>query len=598
MKFFCLGYNEIMNNMDLEEINELINDGEFVEAKELLKNLLKNDEKNVEALKLLGLCYINLEEFVQGQNIFETVIKYKDDATSWFYLANCYDNQDDYLHAISAYEEVIRLRGNYLDAYKNLAVLHVKNKEQQKAIDVALRAIEFEKEDYTLYYIIGTAYMAMKKFEESVSFLEKAIKLNPEHSQLYNNLGTSYLTIGKLDKAYENFVVASEIEPDYSVTYYNIGSILQMQEKHELACVYFEKAYAIEPLDNYVIALALSEVKAKKIDSAITHYKHLISQNPQKINFQYNLACCYELKGEYNYAISILAHLVMLNPKSTSMSQKLANIYVKTKNYSAAKTIYEKILMTGNISVEIYYEFAHICSKVGDVDKAEKILRKVVELNPEHAFAHKYLGVLYLRKKLFDYANDEFEQAVKYAPEDFLVLFEYANYLHATTNFAKADEYYQKSLEFKSDDVDALGFSALNKIHLKEFDIAFGQIQKALKLAPNMSFLYFIAGKIKYMQEEYEDAKFLLIKSYEMQKTYDVENLLALCYFELKNYKQASEIFEGMREINPLNINLLLYSAKCFEKMGEIDKALDLCDNITSDFPECEEAQEMIRRIS
>ena len=68
--------------------------------------------------------------------------------------------------------------------------------------------------------------------------------------------------------------------------------------------------------------------------------------------------------------------------------------------------------------------------------------------------------------------------------------------------------------------------------------------------------------------------------------------------FELKDYEQANGIFKHMLEKNPLNINLLLNSAKCYEKLGKKDEALKVLDKITDSFPECEEAQEMIRAIS
>lgn len=590
-------YNFGMKNLD--KINELIKEKKFEQAKKELNEIIKGDEKNIEALKMLGLCHINLGEFKEGQGIFETVVKYKDDATSWFYLANCYDNQDDYLHAIAAYEEVLRMRSSFVDAYKNLAVVYVKNKEPQKAVDTVKKAMEFTgNNDYTIYYIAGTACMAMKKFEEAVKFLEQAIELNPEHAQLYNNIGTCYVTIGSLDKAYDNFLKASEYEPENSITYFNIASILQLQNKHSEACEFFRKAYMLEPQDNYLVALALSEVKSNQMEEAIRHYKLLVAHHPEKHNFQYNLACCYDAVGEYTNAIGILAHLVLLNPKSVSMARRLAGIYAKIGQFMNAKELYEKILIQGNVSFEIYYEFAHICVKTGDTDKAEKILKKVVELNPEFAPAHKDLGVLYLNKRLFDYAEDEFNIALNIAPDDFDILFEYANYLHSTTDFQKADEYYQKAIAINPHNIDALGFSALNKIHLKDFDKAYEQIEHVLKHVSNNGFMYFIAGKIKYLQEQYDDAKMFLIKSYELEKTHDAENLLGLCYYELGDYSQANAIFISMLKDNPLNVNLLLNSAKCYQKLGDKDSALAALDKVVEAFPECEEAQELIREIS
>lgn len=588
-----------MDKEKLDEINELVVDKKFEEAKQELLKYNLDEEKELEALKLLGLCNVNLENYKEGQSNFETVVKYDpEDASSWFYLASCYDNLDDIIHARAAYQKVIELRKNFLDAYKSLCVLYVRCDEPDNAIEFAKKALEFEKEDYTLYYIIGTAYMSQKNFEESVKYLEKALELNPEHSQLYNNLGTSYITIGKLDKAYENFVKASEFDPENSITYFNIASILQLKNKHEEACEYFEKAYAIEPSDSYLVALALSETKCGKYDSAITHYKTLISHHPEKDTYQYNLACCYELKEDYNYAIGILAHLVMLNPKSVSMAQKLANLYVKVNKPIQAKEIYEKILLQGNVNEDLYYEFAHICVVTNDTDKAEKILKKVVELNPDHAQAHKDLGVIYLSKRLFDYAKDEFETAYKIAPDDFGIVFEYANYLHATTNFKQADEMYARSLEINPENREALAFSALNKLHTNDYEKALEQINHAIAHSVHNAFMLFIAGKVRFAMKDYEGAKEFLIKSYELEKIEDVENLLGICYMELGNFAQANVIFENLLKDNPGNINLMLNRAKCFEGMNDNTSALAELEKAVEIFPDLEEAHEMIRRLS
>ena len=311
---------------NLDRINGLISNKEYEKAIEELTPIIHGDEKDAEALKLLGLCYMNLNRYKEGQGVFETVVKYKDDATSWFYLANCYDNQDDFLHAIAAYEEVLRMRSDYIDAYKNLAIVYVKNQEPQKAVDTAKKALDVVTDDYTIYYIIGTAFMALKKFEDAIEYLEKALELNPKHSQLYNNLGTCYITIGNLEKSYENFLKASELDSKNSITYFNIASILQLQGKHKEACEYFRKAYSIEPQDSYLVSLALSEVKSQQFEEAIKHYKTLSVHNPDKHNFQYNLACCYDAIEDYTSAITILAQLVLMNPKSVSMLRKLASI--------------------------------------------------------------------------------------------------------------------------------------------------------------------------------------------------------------------------------------------------------------------------------
>ena len=333
-------------------------------------------------------------------------------------------------------------------------------------------------------------------------------------------------------------------------------------------------------------------------DNAIKHYNILVTHFPEKQNFKYNLACCYEMKGEYRLAIGIMINLVMLNPKSAAMSQKLASLFMKINQPLKAKEIYEKMILMGNVSFDIYNEFAHICLMTRDIDRAEKILKKVIALKPECASAHKDLGAIYLSKRLFDYAKDEFEQALKIAPDDFGVVFEYANYLHATTDFKEADRYYALALGMKPEDGEVLAFSALNKMLMGDLEVAKIQITKAIEKSVQSGFLLFIAGNIRYLMKDYEDAKMFLVKSLELEDNNDTKNLLALCYFELGDFEQAKNIFQKLYEKSPNNLNLLLNIAKCQEKLGKKDEALKTLDKVVDVFPECEEAHEMIRALS
>jgi len=583
----------------LESIEKLINDKDFGKAKLLLDGILEKEPGNTEALKLHGLCCVNLDLFDEGRKDFETVVKFMpEDATSWFYLASCYDNLEDFIPAISAYERVIALRKDYIDAYKNLCIIHVKNGDEEKAIEIGEKAMGVVPDDHMVPYILGTAAMSAQMFDRSIVYLERAAELNPENAQVYNNLGTCYMGMGELDKACRNFTRACELEPENSITYFNIASILQIQNKHKEACEYFQKAYNLEPQDGYLVAMALSEVKAHRYEEAIIHYKTLIAHNPEKLNYQYNLACCYEAIHQYNYAIGILAHLIMLNPKSITMSQKLAAIYLKINQPMHAKELYERILLHGNISYDIYYEFAHICVQVNDLERAEKILKKVVVLKPDFAQAHKDLGVIYLQKRLFDYAKDEFEAAVSLAPEDFETVFEYANYLHATAQFEKADEIYAKALTIDPENNKALTFSALNKIHTKDLDTALAQIEKAIERNNEDGFLYFVAGRLNFLKGGFEGAKQYLVRSYELAPGTDVSNLLALCYYELGDYMHANSIFVSLLKDSPVNVNLLINSAKCYEKLEDTTSALAALDKVIEIFPESEEAHEMVRRLS
>lgn len=584
---------------ELEKVKDLIAENSYNEAKkELTKYISEGHENDLEVLKLMGLVNVNLQDYKSATTNFEKAIKISPkDATALFYLANCYDNLNRLSDAESYYIKVLEIRENYIDAYKNLCIICMKTGKENNAIEYAMKAKEIAPQDYTFDYLIGTAYVALKIYNKGIEYLETALALNPEHFQIYNNLGTAYLLVGSREKAIDCYKKAIKIRPEDAISYYNIGSIYQIQNKHEQACDYFEKAYHLDNQENYLISLALSELKSMQLEKAAKHYKALAILHPEKDSFQYNLASCYELMRDFQSAINIMKLLLARNPKSITMAQKLANLYIETRNFRQAKDLYDSIILKASPSSEVLYQYAILSTQLYDTGTAEKIFKKVIKMNPENAVAHKDLGVIYLNQRLFDYAEDEFRIAMELAPNDFDIIFEYANYLYSVSKYQEADKYYDKALAIK-DDVVAKSLQAINKIELNQLDNARELIESALTEQPEHEYIQFLAGRIYYSMEDYEKAKIYFIKSLEQNPDIETKNLLALCYYQLGEYDKALNIFKALLEKNNENISLLLNEAKCYEKMNETNKALEVLDKLTDIFPECEEAHEIIRRIS
>ena len=55
----------------MDSIETLISNNQFSEAKELLEKHLADNKKDVEALKLLGICSMTLKYYEEGRSIFE-----------------------------------------------------------------------------------------------------------------------------------------------------------------------------------------------------------------------------------------------------------------------------------------------------------------------------------------------------------------------------------------------------------------------------------------------------------------------------------------------------------------------------------------------
>lgn len=585
--------------IDLDRITELVGIKDFDNAKPLIEEALKEAPDNIELLKLAGLTDVNLELWFTARTHFETVVKFEPkDATSWFYLAKCYEKLADFTSAKNAYIKVIELRGEYMEAYQSICIILLRLNEPLEAVKYAQRASELDADNYIYDFIIGTAYMKNKEFANAQEPLVKALEKDPDNLGTLNSLGTCYMAQGKSTEAIQTYKKALEINPKSVMAYFNIGSAYQIQQNHEKACEYLTKALELEEDESFLTALAMSEVKLGRYESALKHYKQLALMCPGKENYKYNIVTCYEALGEFQTAIKMLEEIVYINPKFILPAQKLASLYIKTNQLNKAKDIYDNILLKNKVSAEILHQYAILSSSLCDTDTAEKMLKKVIRMNPEIAKAHKDLGIIYLNKRLFDYAREEFETAMKLAPNDFEILFEYGNFLYSISENLEAERYYTEALDVEPENVLALTFMALNKLILNQIDQAHDYIMKALKVQPHHEYVQFCAGRILFAKHEYEDAKRYLIRAVEQNPDIETQNTLALTYFELGEYQSALNVFKNIYAKSPKSVSLLMQIAKCYEALKDNDSALEYLDKVVDIFPENEDAHEMIRRLS
>lgn len=583
---------------DINEINELVGSKQFQEARVLIEDALKETPDDKELLKLAGLTYVNLELWNDAKKHFETVVKFEpEDATSWFFLAKCYEHLGDLVSSKNAYITVIKLRPEYADAYKSLCVILMKINETSEAIKYAETAKSVD-ENYIYDFIIGTAYMKDKEFEKAIVPLKSALEQEPNNLGTLNSLGTCYMATGDTGLAISTYEKALEINPNAPIAYYNIGSAYQVQQNHKEAVEYLKKAVELDEDEAFLNALAMSEVKLGNYESALKHYKQLALLCPGKENYKYNIVTCYEALGELDTAIKMLEGMVYINSKFILPAQKLASLYIKTNQLMKAKGIYENILLKNKVTAETMHQYAILSSSLCDSDTAERMLKKVIRMNPEMAKAHKDLGIIYLNKRLFDYAEDEFQTALRLAPNDFEILFEYGNFLYSISKNLEADRFYGEALEVEPNNVLALTFMGLNKLILNKLDEAYDYIMKAVKLEPHHEYVQFCVGRILYARKEYDEAKRYLIRAVEQNPDIETQNTLALTYFQLGEFEQALNIFKNIDTKRPQNISVMMEIAKCYEALNDNDSALQYLDKVVAIFPDNEEAHEMIRRLS
>ncbi len=592
----CYHFAEVFimdEKLTLEDAIALIEEKKFLEAKCILTNLVRDNSEMPDIWRYLGLCNVNLDKPARAVLDFKRAVELNDeDATAWFYLGAMSDKLGNHELAEKAYLKVIELRPDYLDAYKNLVVMYMQTGQAEKIDKYEQAIFELGVDDYQIFYMLGTVYMATQRYDKAVELFEKSISLHPAHALLYNNLGSANLALARADKAMEAFEHSLEADPTNPVTHYNIGVTAKLLGDYKKAYEYFKSAYKLEPSPFYLDVLAASSLDAEDYEQAAKYYELLVSGEPDKEAFKFSLACAYEGMKDYDKALEILKKLDSEN--AFHIKLKIAEINIKLADFEAAKNIYMTLLKKGRVDENIYYDFAILCGHTGDKDKAEALLKKVIQLNPKFAAAHKDLAVLYLDERLFDYALEEFETAYCLEPENPYIAYEFGNYYQMTGDSEKANEFYDRVLGTIALPANILLNIALNKLQRKDVDKAQEILERALKEDSQDIDILLNLGRIYFMKSNFDAAKQIFEDAMFLEKNPEVENMLGQIYMKEGNYKDAIGLFAHIDKKYPTNTANLMNLAKCALKLDKKEDAVEYLQRYTDIFPQDREAIAML----
>lgn len=553
----------------LDKALDLINQEDYIQAQAILKSILEKDETNKEIIKNLGLCEINLDNPIGAIEMFQRAYELDNsDALSLYYLASAKTQIGKKEEAVEHFKQVLVLRPDYLDVYKNLAMIYVEFMQLNQAIDIMQKALENKtlEPDYSCYYILATAYMLKKEQKNAAIYLEKALELNPSHIQMLNSLAVCYMNTNESEKAFDTLNKALTIEEKNPLTLYNFGIYFENKNDYREALNYFKKSYDIEPSATLLSSLANCAMKTQDWTLALNLYKNLIVTYPN--NSQYRM--CYiealEALGEYKEALVNVNLLLAVDEKNVELTKKKGAYLRKLNFIDEAIAVFDTLLKRGKIDVEVYYNLAFCYNELENYDKAQEMFKKCITLEPNNPYAHKDLGVLYLKMNAYDWALDEIKTAIEL--EDDVAEFHYS-YAVCNMMLGKIQEAkgaFKKTIELDKNHADAIAYLGYIELLENNKTESFKLLQKALEIDPTSFLAKNYLAKYYFSEKKYDITKELLLDIIQTTKDDETLNMLAISYMETEEYENAMGIFSKLVVTYPKNHILLTNLAACESK--------------------------------
>jgi len=141
------------------------------------------------------------------------------------------------------------------------------------------------------------------------------------------------------------------------------------------------------------------------------------------------LSKIYQAQGKNDLALEYAEKAQEINPTKTAPLKRTGQVFEALKKNSKARLAYLRALKLDENDPETYSLLANQEFKKGNKKEALEWLKMGVRKNPTNATAFRNLARGYARTKQNEKAREAYEQALKLAPKDAALRYEYAKFL-------------------------------------------------------------------------------------------------------------------------------------------------------------------------
>jgi tetratricopeptide (TPR) repeat protein len=178
------------------------------------KELLRRDERNVEAMTLMADANFRLERYELSKAILIRAIELAPNRAELYSMYGTVALQlDDPDKARVNFEKAVEVEPGYPEARNNLGVLYHRARDYTSAVEQFRVAINNYPDYKEAYLNLGNAYKGLARYKDAELAFKKALTIDQGYADAHFNLGILYLdseiagveTIPRLQKAIDSF---------------------------------------------------------------------------------------------------------------------------------------------------------------------------------------------------------------------------------------------------------------------------------------------------------------------------------------------------------------------------------------------------------
>lgn len=474
----------------------------------------------------------NIAKLAIEQRQYDDAIQYAsraldaDKTNYWYYqvLKQAYEFKGEFPKAISVQEEIVRQFPSKIDDRIQLAELYIRNRDPEKGI-TTLTQIESEvgySDEISLRKF--QIYIQQKNYELALGIVDRLLSDHPAEPRFYQ---MKYDVLNRLDRGDEGVSLLEELldrDPDNGFALLSLADHYRKMNNSEKSDIYLFRAFEnpeIEQSGKIQIIQNLLRMAPDNMSMFI---------RAQKLASIFNKthpgsALAYALQGKLYFLNANVDSARIFYRKSLDIESSSIPVWLDLIETSFGTRDFQQLYKDAEEALEFYpnqeqflYFLGISGSQIGEYRSATNALEKIKRIGTagEDLMAQTCaeLGQLYHYQKDYEKSDKNFDQALRYTPDDDILLNNYAYYLsERNTRLAEAQELIEKALDARpnqSSYMDTYGWILFKQ---GKYNEAEKWIKKAVDTNPGAEILehygdvLFKLGKVDEAKTQWERAR-------------------------------------------------------------------------------------------
>jgi tetratricopeptide (TPR) repeat protein len=442
-------------------------------------------------------------------------------------IARLLAQQGNFRAAENEYRTILSIDSTSMEAYYQLALLHLRKNEPSKAIAMYRQILRHSREfDPQIYLGLSELYMDQKQYPEAESVYRKLVDIDSTEALGYFGLGMVKSAMKDSARAEFYYLQALELKPGMTDARERLGELYIEGRHWEKALALFREGIKTDSA-NVSNWLSIGDLYRQRGDSsrAFESFKAVQERFPKQWQPSLSLGRMLMDSGKSRDAFEQFKRVVELSPR----------------NFWG--------LLLGGISL------VHQDSLSSSLSWLENAL----ELNPEDALGNYYYGTVLSQLNRAEEAIPHLRSALKTRSNWVSAITALAGAYESVKDYKLADSLYTTAIRLDSANALVLnnyGYSlSVRGVRLEE---AAGMARKAVGRDPENGAYQDTMGWILFRMGDYENARPYLEKAFKLRgNSADVVEHLGDLYDKLQMKQEAKRMWEKALELSRDNAGIL-----------------------------------------